>query len=84
MEYWWNDNDIHGALREDVSVPLCSPQNSHGLTWDRPIAWAMERLFHEEWKIVAYFASRSTCNTSPCTSAGEITVDSAVATKGSN
>ena len=35
-------------------------------------------------KIVAYVASRSSCNTRPCKSVARITVDSAVATKGSN
>jgi hypothetical protein len=48
MEYWWNGScqGIPEALSEKpVPVPLCPPQTSHGLSWERTWVSAVRTCF---------------------------------------
>jgi len=39
-EHWWKTGETEMAGAKPVQLPLCPPQTSHGLTWNRTQATA--------------------------------------------
>jgi hypothetical protein len=49
MEHWWNDIDRGKpkySEEKPVPMPLCPPQISHVLAWDRTLGSVMRSLSH--------------------------------------
>jgi len=59
MEHWWNENvwKTRVLTEKPVSVPLCPPRITHGLTWN----WTHASVVRSQWLTISVMAHLS-CN----------------------